>query len=568
MSATAGRGDEDVTQNDEHLAKGDSRPRYVRLARHGTVIAKSSDFTRAAAILHTADVEVGLDGSHDQGGTHLETTAGVGFVSAQSRLDRIFQKDVDSKSSAKPPPRPPPPPPPPVSSSIAPRATVTPIPSVTPSKLVAISSVSSDGSNTPENGAHPTPPVVAAPPPLEGMFIRSPTRHRKLIKTKLSDLPPPLQEQEPQIRGGVAIYKVSDPSHRDRYGAMVEINAIDYITKLKDTIRDLERKMSLLQGKLEHEKRERIPANKQQGLRSSIRMTTFMGKRSKETEAKGSNEKASKAAPRGNTLANFGKPPVSSSVSTMGKKGSATNGPNKSQSSVLETKSPTLPKPAINFPNGFGFTPLSPPAGKTSNPPTRQSNPTKTSAATTEVKVNIPQAFGGQATTRNLSGASFGSHDYSGVRHNSDSASIPLTRQRKSQTSSEGEVQPARLLSDPPVSGSGVKLVPAVSKDLPRTFQPRKHAHGDRNAAPMPGTGSRRPRKGATVGRTRSFSGSLGDTFAKKTDDSDTGKASRAFSMHRESTATPPQRQAPQAPTNDVPIPKRSRGVRRLLGLR
>lgn len=559
--------------------ESETHHQVIRLARHGMLLAKSSCFTRAAAILHTTDVEIETDGVHDLGSIADETTGGVGFASAATKLDQIFQKDHVARKSGTPPPlltpALPPLPETKIFSSVTRHSAPQP-PGTFPRGLVATSSVSSDGSNIIEATVQQRPPAVAsqpspaAAPPLEGMFIRSATRHRRLIKTKLSDLPEDLQQQEPQVRGGVAIFKITDALNREKHGSMVEINAIDYIEKLKEANNDLERTVSVLRGKLENERRDRLPQTRQ-NRRSSLRMGTFTCKHSKKAEER-SNKRIANGALRGKTMANFGK--HGQGLTALHGKDSRSSGigavrvesgsvhakPRKKELKYQKDLSPTQD---ISFPNGF--------AAKSKASASRQTDPAsslvppgtqggRSTSSSSHIHGNTPLIGQNAVQTKSIEGkATQGALSY---RINSDNASTS-TRRAQSQSSADEDTVPAkRQLSEPPSSGSGIKLVTPISKDQPRTFQPRRDSPLDRNSSPMPGV-ARRTRTVGTVGRTRSFSSMLGDIRKKGEDVGKSDKASRTLSMHRQSNATPP----PSKPGN-IKSTSRRRGVRKLLGLR
>lgn len=309
----------------------------VRLARHGTAIPRSSTFTRAATILHTTDIEVKLDGARDDGGSASESTAGVDFLSAQIRLNRIFQKNALSKDGTAPPPPP--------RRLSPPSATLA---SATPSQLLASSSVSSGGSSTPDNMSQP------ASPPVEGLDIRTPARHRKLITTRLQDLPEELQEQQPNIRGGVAVYRVSDAAQQEKYGGTIEINAIEYILKLRHTITELERKVQ----KLEDGRSEASTIDHQR-IRS-MRKPTFIGKRSKESQTTVNNEKTGRSIPRGKTFMHVDRSRGITSKPSAESQESSGKTPINSQLDTAAVEAPEPAKPAVvSFPDGFGCEPPS-----------------------------------------------------------------------------------------------------------------------------------------------------------------------------------------------------------------
>lgn len=545
---------------------GDEKKRVVRIARHGTLLARSSDFTRASAILHTNDVEVGIDGKYDQGGVaHGETTAGVGVVSAAFRLDRLFQKDLDSgkKSPNIPPPPPPPPPPPHILQ--APPAQDPQAGTRTTKQPSLAESESSDVSAKAESikttmAAPPPPPPVVTAPPMEQMFMRKPTRHRKLIKTRLSDLPSNIQEQVPQIRGGVAVYKVTDEVQRETHGTMVEINAIDYVEKLRQEISNLERKVSLLQGRLE----QQAPPPTKQNLRSSLRMSTFMNKRSKDSDSRSQNSKGN--AGRMGTFVK--KTPQSQTIHRSGARGSLP--PRQENQGLPRTDLPSSipragtqknPSPKISFPNGFGY--QAPPSGpgartfvSTSRQPSNHDDVNTVTSA--QMKFNIPTSYAGAAARNRMQGTSSGASSLTHDDRQDSGASAPLPSQRRSESSADEP--PVRQLSEPPDTGrDSSKGHMELRKN--NTSESAYNVQGDRNAAPMPGVDAhRRSNKAGVVGRTRSFN-IQADKLSKNSGVlEEHEKASRTYSLHRESDATPPKK------TESKPQ-KKSR-VRRLLGFR
>ncbi|CAN8061571.1 unnamed protein product [Agarophyton chilense] len=512
-----------MSADEGEYRSNDNLPQVLRLRSQGTFLARSSDFTRDAAILHTTEIEVDIQGMHEGRTAGREGSAGVGFVSAKTRLDRIFQNDfVTRKSSSKPPPPPPPPPPQPVVQSKDKDSSASGSePDQEKNNASSEADESSVSPKTNDNSSSDRlPSNVVAPPPIEGMYFRSPTRHIKLIKTRLSDLPAIVQNQEPQIRGGVAVYKVIDDVHRANYGSMVEINAIDYINRLKGTVRDLERQLSVVQGILEQERESSRHTNR--NLRSSIRMGTFMGRRSKDPEHRSSEKfKRSQKGKNG-----------SNASGTTSNASSAKVSPSSSQS---EHKTPGVrarpPAPPVSFPRGFGF----------HQERLRDPRPRR------EEYLSSPTKPDEERLTRENSVESKGEMVSDLAKDDTKNPSSDLPEDA-SQSSISGDVV-NQIQSQHP----------NTSTDYKRTYHPRKPIQLDRNAAPMPGVEVRRGRRGR-AGRTKSFSGVPTDEVRKVSSyDYHQEKASRAMSMHRESNAEPPQ---------PPPTTKKSRGVRKLFGLR
>lgn len=480
---------------------------FIRPSRAHT---KSSDFTRAAGILHATHVDVEVKTLHDDGASKQKKKDSVGFVSAQSRLDKIFQRDLD-KGSTKPPP------PPPRSSVTKDLKEETSSDSTSATQTSSrkaeriMSSVSSDGSVAADNAPSTQPNVLPNPPtlryaqptgiprpipapPIQGMFIRAPTRHQKLIKTRLSDLPADVQDQEPQIRGGVAIYKVTNEIQQEQLGKIIEINAIDYVSKLKERVNELERQVSLLTGKLEL---QQTVVAERTNARGSLRFSSKLQNRTKEESKPGKKNKP----PRANTVLGFRKYP---SVK-----------PDHPTRTFIVRSTPHVTPSQLSNDNSD---PIQIQA-EVSLDSSRQNE-----HATINTLNNVPHP---QSTSSDVSSES--SVARKKVTHKvynfNGSEELNKTARNVRILSSIDEI-------DKTNDSSEVKAID--EKQL-------SEMDGDRNAAPMPAVPLRRTRKLGAVGRARSFSNLIGAGLKERRETDVRDKAARTLSMHRESNAEPPE---------------------------
>lgn len=547
------------------------RSRAIHLKRSGTAVARSSDFTRGSAILHSTDVFVGVDGVHDKGGSTYETTAGVEFVSAVSKLDSIFHKSVSNQtpSTAFPPPPPPPPKSKGVRFSSDSTAADKSHTELTPSSNLETKDFRSEDEtsriNTTKNTteSYPRGPSIRAisqapqkPPPIEGMFAKAPTRHLKFIKTNLADLPESIRGHEPQIRGGIAIYKVVQPSDREKYGAMVEVHAVDYIEELKETIRCLERTTSILRGKLEHRKRGR-QSQHPNGSRPALRMGTILGRRQQESERSAEPVKVSS---KGKATVNFGFSMISQQISQADPVASD------------NTRSPVRNKKKFNYGDRKRSSEKSGSSTENGSKPVSNMSATDKLAPQRTVSrspqtssmslLTSTQKISDQQDQNPKEGTERDQHARRRPKRSKTGSKKPAVhkfgKQRKSSTA-EGDEHPTRQLSEPLRSHLRGEQFSTSTQDQIRKMQAKRTHDRDRISAPMPHI-SRTAQKPAMLSRTHSFLGTVGKGSKTATVSGQSDKASRTLSLHRESDATAPESKKPKSKS-------RKNGVRRLFGM-
>ena len=493
--------------NQDTQPRTEERTHFIRPSR---AHIKSSDFTRAAAILHATHVDVEVQNLHDDGSSKQKKKDSIGFVSAQSRLDKIFQRDLD-QGSAKPPPPPRP--------TVATDSNEDNSSDLTSGMQTSshksdriMSSVSSDGSVAADNVSSTQPTVLPSPPilryaqptgiprpipapPIQGMFVRAPTRHQKLIKTRLSDLPADIQDQEPQIRGGVAIYKVTNEIQQEQLGKIIEINAIDYVSKLKERVNELERQVSLLTGKLEL---QQTATAEKANMRGSLRFSSKLHNRTKEESKLGKKNKP----PRASTVLGF-------------RKQTSVNPDNLARTFLVRSTPPVTPQLSNDNSNPIQI------QTEASLDSSRQNEHTGINTIN-----NVPHP---QSASSDVSSESSTTKKAAYKAHNV-----------KSIEESNTEVQDVRILrlSDEREKTSDTSEIKVIDEkqlaDVPET-------DGDRNAAPMPAVTLRRTRKLGAVRRARSFSNLVGAGSKERRETDARDKAARTFSMHRESNAEPPE---------------------------
>lgn len=547
-------------------------PRIFHLERSGTVLAKSSNFTRASAILHATDVVVGVDGAHDKGGATHVATAGVEFVSALSKLDTLFHRNTSRPGTTPPPPPPPPPKLPEVRFFTETQTASSQIVSspLQPSeaKATVIEQKASNSSRTEDNGkvgirrqmTNSLPHPFHKPPPLEGMFTSAPTRHLKLIKTKLTDLPNGISRHEPQIRGGIAIYKVTDPADREMYGAMVEISAIDYIEELRTTIRGLERSTSILRGKLENLERERTPQLKE-STRTTLRMGTLLGRRTKGPEPESGDKIIKSITP---AKINSGNSRITQRSLVKPHSDSIHPRLQSKESLSVETKrARTIGQGGRKRSSETSGSST----GKSSKVPSTSRTPRKYEPQAGLRKATQISSSSLPTDIREYHRHPDGSHkEGKGKRQSIRSKTVYEKNsllahrvQRKSSTEDNND-HPQRHLSEPLPSRPSVRPASKWTKEQICRDQGKGAQRSDRTSPSMiliP----RKTDKPKRLSRTQSFVGTTGNSSKKAVAHSiQADKVSRTLSLHRESNATPPE-------NNKAKSISKTRAVLRLFGV-
>lgn len=528
-------------------------PRTFHLERSGTVLAKSSNFTRASAILHATDVVVGVDGAHDKGGATHIATAGVEFVSALSKLDTIFHRSTSRPGTT---PLPPPPPPPKLSEvrfstetqTCSSQVVSSPL-QLSEAKTTVIGQKGSNSSRAEDNRevgirrqmTNSLPQPFHKPPPLEGMFTSAPTRHLKLIKTKLTDLPKGISRHEPQIRGGIAIYKVTDPADREMYGAMVEINAIDYIEELRTTIRGLERSASILRGKLENLEGERTPQLRE-STRTTLRMGTLLGRRTKVPEPESRDKIIKSITPAkinsGNsriTQRSFVRPHSDSTHSRA---------QSKENLSVETKRERTIGRGGRKRSSDTSGSST----GKSSKVPSTSRTPRKYELQAGLRKPTQISSSSLPTDTRRYHRHQDGFHKEGKGRRQSirsktvsENNSLLAHRVQRKSSSEDNNDHPPRHLSEPLPSRPSVRPTSKWTKEHICIDQGKGAQRSDRTSSPMILV-SRKTDKQKRLSRTQSFVGTTGNNSKKAVAySSQADKVSRTLSLHRESNATPPE---------------------------
>lgn len=331
------------------------------------------------------------------------------------------------------------------------------------------------------------------------------------------------------------MYKLTNPHHRDTFGSMVEINAVDYINKLQDTVLHLQRQVSVLQGILERERESRQPSK---NTRPSLRMATFMGRRSKDPEHKP--EKFNKRAHRSKNNSNL------SANNSNPSSGRASPG-----SSISEFKNPALaPRPPV-------------PSANHTQPPALTSHRATPNDETQSA--SAPPHPPNHPDEREIQQRPAASPSHPTTNNNEHGPSQPSANASDSHVSAHGAADTAPASSPSPGGASEAEEHNTHSTEtFSRTFQPRGPLQKDRNAAPMPSLEARKVRRGK-AGRTKSFSAvSNDDIQIVSSCDFEQEKVSRAVSMHRESNAEPPTATPAPAP---APAARKSRGVPTVLKL-
>lgn len=609
-----------LSTNSENMTSRTDGNDPIRLTRQGTAIPKSSDFTRTASILHTTEIDVRVDGTHDDGKNVSETTAGVDFVSAQNRLNRIFHEDAQWKGTITSPPPPP---------QILPHAIAASKPSLSAPlcPLLPISPVSSGSSNldnVPQRSLHQA-----------GMTTRKSLRRRRLIRTRMEELPQEIQDLQPNIEGGIAVYRPSDPQQQEHYGTTIEVNVIDYVLKLRRNIAQLERQVADLNGRLEDNKDDTAGTNDQQKLRS-LRRRSFIGKRSKGTHPKVASEKPRRSIPRGKTVSHLERSTNVLSEQSAERSATSSEAAPTSHKVPAAVAAPKPAKPAVNFPTGFGcdslpsdtptefgaagWRPIH--AGHTAMQVEKyRKNPSKLvesqgrpaarsrysheitlrSSTPTQHAVKIRNGFGIQPLAPNASNISGSLANRTRNLGDVTSAGVKVHGLRVSDDSRTGKQQLSTVSSGTTTSGSkngsaskAVSHVEETNQDqVPDTtsapklqesqhpgsvsLEPLKSFHGDRDTAPMPFFDSRRMKKIGELVRSRSFTGRI-IARSGKPNESELDNDSRASSTGGEASLSNGERKdsISSAPVNldqkDIDasghIPRKTKGVRKLLRLR